>query len=273
VKPYKIKNGQKYCSKKCTANAIGLKNSKLIWAQWERFEDEIGRNQNEIIARNKHKRIRKKHITCTCKECGRMFKAKRGEVSRRGRKYCSHKCSSMGATQKTTRKCLVCGGKFFVNPSTKEENGKFCSRECLHIYQTKRVTKQCIACGKKFEAYRYRTEQGNGKYCSRECTNMWLGKNRNTKDTDIEIILKKWMIENNIAFTQQYPTKYALVDFFILPNICLFADGDYWHTKDKYSIEKDVRQTKQLENSGYKVIRLWGSDIYRGVRPNELLLK
>ena len=68
-------------------------------------------------------------------------------------------------------------------------------------------------------------------------------------------------------------------DIFIKPNICIFADGDYWHANPKfhkldslilshrglkpaYKIwEKDEKINQKLIQKGYNVLRLWEDDI------------
>jgi len=48
--------------------------------------------------------------------------------------------------------------------------------------------------------------------------------------------------------------------FFIEPNICIFADGDYWHNRPE-AIERDKLVNKELINKGYKVLRFWENEI------------
>ena len=90
-------------------------------------------------------------------------------------------------------------------------------------------------------------------------------------DTDIERILKGWLTENNIDFKRNEPIEgITNPDFFIEPNICLYADGDYWHNLKKVR-ERDEIINAKLEKLGYMAIRLLGSDIKEGIRPIELL--
>ena len=65
-------------------------------------------------------------------------------------------------------------------------------------------------------------------------------------------------------------------DIFIKPNICIYADGDYWHAnpkfykpndviiqnkkaKDKWKTDKEI--TAKNEKQGYVVLRYWEYDI------------
>ena len=81
------------------------------------------------------------------------------------------------------------------------------------------------------------------------------------KNTSIEKILRKELIKQEVSFKEQRRiSTISYVDFFIPPNLCVFADGDYWHSYPQ-GREKDRRQTKLLEKKGYKVLRFWGSEI------------
>lgn len=88
------------------------------------------------------------------------------------------------------------------------------------------------------------------------------------KNTDIEIILEKLINSLNIKYESQKYTQFGVPDFFVQPNICIFADGNYDHTRPN-KIEKDKKQTQNLENIGYIVYRFWGSDIKK--HPEKIL--
>ena len=93
-----------------------------------------------------------------------------------------------------------------------------------------------------------------------------------------EIPLQKQLKENNIKFEKHKPIS-GQPDIFIEPNICIFADGDYWHANPKfyksdspilssrglkpaYKIwEKDERIRQKLIQKGYNVLRLWEEEI------------
>jgi len=100
------------------------------------------------------------------------------------------------------------------------------------------------------------------------------------KDTELEKKLQGLLKANNIQFTKHKPIS-GQPDIFIEPNICIFADGDYWHGWDylqgkdfsKYSeinneyfeniIKYDQGITTGLEAKGYKVLRLWKHEVYK----------
>jgi len=74
-----------------------------------------------------------------------------------------------------------------------------------------------------------------------------------TKDTTIEVFLQDALNEQNIIF-ETHKSIFGQPDIFIEPNICIFADGDYWHNLPK-SIERDVEVNRNLTVNGYVVLR------------------
>jgi endogenous inhibitor of DNA gyrase (YacG/DUF329 family) len=131
-------------------------------------------------------------VPVTCQECGKTFEANRSDI-KRGRKYCSHECSTkahIGENNprykgKVIKKCEECGKEFPVYESViKNGHGKFCSHVCKGIWQSKNVVgekspawtgggviKKCEECGKEFPVEKGRIKSGRGKYCSKACSN------------------------------------------------------------------------------------------------------
>lgn len=121
-------------------------------------------------------------------------------------------------------------------------------------------------CGAKFD-----------RYDSEESMRAAFEKRRSKfRDTSIEIAVQKRLIKKGIVFEKH---KYILgqPDIFILPNICIFVDGCYWHSckqcsdhnkfndKQRARIIKDELITQKLTNDGYKVMRFWEHDIKKDV--------
>ena len=84
------------------------------------------------------------------------------------------------------------------------------------------------------------------------------------KNTSIELKLQAWLKEQNIEFQTNYPIL-GRPDIFIKPNICIFADGCYWHKCPTCGKgdgrERDEMVTKTLQSQGYTVIRIWEHEI------------
>ena len=93
-----------------------------------------------------------------------------------------------------------------------------------------------------------------------------------------EKILQKGLRKKGIEFEKHKPIV-GQPDIFIKQNICIFADGDYWHANPKfyqsdslilssnglkpaYKIwEKDEKINQSLELQGYNVLRFWEHEI------------
>lgn len=107
-------------------------------------------------------------------------------------------------------------------------------------------------------------------------------KMRQNEDTSIEIEVHNELMSRGLLFEKQKKI-IGLPDVFIEPNICIFADGDYWHGNPekipagtrirhggrtlsmKEIQEKDKKITDTLTNMGYKVFRFWENEIHRDV--------
>ncbi len=92
------------------------------------------------------------------------------------------------------------------------------------------------------------------------------------KQTAPEKQVKALLGQLGVSYVEQAPIGYYTVDF-LIPSLRLVvqADGDYWHAHpDKYPVPTQ-RQHKQrrldascdsfLHNQGYRVLRLWESDL------------
>lgn len=115
------------------------------------------------------------------------------------------------------------------------------------------------------------------KYCSNKCKG--AGHREYMVNTppfvhsfniDIELLLKDYLITKCIDFVQQKPIEWITIpDFFVEPNIRVYADGDYWHNKEEV-IKRDKRINENLQKKGYEVIRITGTNIKKGIYPNAL---
>jgi very-short-patch-repair endonuclease len=152
------------------------------------------------------------------------------------------------------RKCSVCQKEFYNYPSS---NKRYCSRKCTNIAKINQEIRICEYCKKEFSTNKKRVQT----LCSRQCALLCR------RQTDIEKIIEDWLKSNKIKYQNQVPLcGITIADFLVETNIVIYCDGDYWH-KQSLVKRKDYLQNRTLKESGYKVIRLWGSDIKRGVRP------
>ena len=221
-----------------------------------------------------------------CQWCRKSFSVYPSYVERGGGLYCSRDCKDkaqsarmkaeppeksphwMGGKVKVL--CANCGKEFELKPCLVKTRN-FCSKSCSASYNVKlRFPKgsilKCKVCGKEF----YRTPSAINRkdkkplYCSQRCRAIDSIKNQKKQNTDIETIVEKWLIEKQFVYGKQVNIDgIALADFLVNSEFCIFADGDYWHSKPS-RVKIDKRQTKQLTANGYTVIRLAGNDILSG---------
>ena len=120
----------------------------------------------------------------------------------------------------------------------------------------------------------------------REQKRKWrAGKVFPNRDTKIEKILQNLLRDNKIKFEtpKEYVKRGIRVlgqpDILIQPNVCIFADGDFWHgwkymqgaryddAKNlnneyfKRKIKSDKENTKNLIKQGYTVLRFWEHEL------------
>ena len=81
------------------------------------------------------------------------------------------------------------------------------------------------------------------------------------KATSIERKLWEELQLRHIKFFKNRPIlDCTRPDAFVEPNICIYADGDYWHNLPNYK-KRDRRQNRILKKNGYKVFRFWEHEI------------
>lgn len=179
------------------------------------------------------------------------------------------------------RNCLECGNEFSQKPShIKIGEGKYCSLKCRNTSYTKnrkgsnswnwkggKIKRICEICSKGFEVMPHVVKKGNGRFCSRSCKTIWQILHNKKQNTSIEIKMEQELTRHGIVFQKQYPIWQAktIPDFFIIPNICIYCDGDYWHGTDKQKTI-DKKQDFILKFLGYKVYRFWEHEIKKSIK-------
>lgn len=131
-------------------------------------------------------------------------------------------------------------------------------------HKTKR---NCLYCGNEFEAYNRDIKRGFGKFCSHQCRAIFVKKHMPNKETSIEKILEKLLIDIGIDYAKQFPIKnIAIVDFYLPEhNLIIEADGDYWHRlPDK--IDRDTNRDFKLSFCGYNILRLTESELNNNIK-------
>jgi len=190
---------------------------------------------------------------------------------------------------RTTRKCPMCNKIYDVpiKKSTGAGYRKFCSKICQYkdklgkktwnyniktgIIPSTAFKKGCKSWNEGLDKSDPRiqktieTRRRTHGYRHTEKTKIKIRKARAEQkfpfnDTKIEIILQNLLKTEKIRFKTQKYNLPGTPDIFIEPNICIFADGDYWHNTKEAKI-KDIRINEQLKKMGYKVLRFWEHEI------------
>ena len=185
--------------------------------------------------------------------------------------------------------CCVCNKGFYRRPWEFKKWKEFCCRPCRSVlykgnnYNWQKTLRLGSGWNKgKSKAngdillYGRPRSNTTKQLISKKLKQVWVnnkGLFAHFKDTDIELILEAWLIQNKIPHQKQKPLlNITIVDFFIPPNICLYADGDYWHSRPR-TLQRDRFISRRLRENNYCVIRLLGSEIKKGIRPLAILQK
>ena len=220
-----------------------------------------------------------------CLLCGSKFTLHKGR-----KKYCSVECLVVGKSNNTKtgqfRNCKMCGEEIYVTLG-RLKTGKvdfFCSRKHANEWQGRnKLDLNCKLCGVSFKASPSRIVNSKLYFCSRKC---------HQEDPD----MKKRLLENTakqqkMSINKPEKIGYALLDkiglsyesqFIIADKFCVDAflidyavvvqfDGNYWHGDpvkfpnpnhiQKKRIRLDVSQDAYMKKLGFKVIRIWESDL------------
>lgn len=222
--------------------------------------------------------------TITCAGCGATVTGH----YRPQQRFCSHICyrsaPKPGRRNGTTRPCEQCGTEFYT--SRCRADARFCDLRCQIAWQGRSKTEHvCRMCGKTFRWSPSRSLSGsyNITYCSLAC-----------RDADPEraaMLLRMNAIQQTRCTTSAERIGYALLDDLGVPyepqavfagKFCVDAllpdhrtvvqfDGDYWHDRKGGSTEPRIMRRVALDRSqdaymraaGWRVIRLWESDLKR----------
>lgn len=143
----------------------------------------------------------------------------------------------------------------------------------------------CAECGKevvKDAIWPKMAKERNwdGPFCGRSCSNkyrykknpeLWKGialrasASNNMAGTSIELKLRNELDYFGVCYETNVIAESCIPDIFIEPNICIFADGVYWHDYPN-GLKKDKIVNKKLAAEGYKVYRFWEHDIHEDPR-------
>ncbi|HAQ02391.1 TPA: hypothetical protein DCQ22_00645 [Candidatus Nomurabacteria bacterium] len=269
------KRGKKYCSKKC--NGIGTKSQrklKLCIMCGKEFYNV--KSRVKCCSNTCARKARQVHTESTCKVCGKSF-----EPRKKTQEYCSNNCKRVCRRSILPRICPICGIEF----KPKANKMKYCSRECFYISHRTLPNMVCDVCGNTF-----RRKTRGPRFCSKECRKLFIDREHprkfkplicetcgkefpyrkgqrhcsqscflagtHSKGTRIEHELYACLDSFQKQYKKQFGLSFTIPDAFIPElNLCIYADGYYWHS-EKMNKGKDEKQNKKLKELGYNVIRL-----------------
>lgn len=92
-----------------------------------------------------------------------------------------------------------------------------------------------------------------------------------TKNTSIELLLQKELDARGLIYDKHINVCGVCQPDIVFPKrrVAVFADGDYWHSKEfKNGVawKKDRNQDKILGKNGWKVFRFWGHELRNDVK-------
>lgn len=112
-----------------------------------------------------------------------------------------------------------------------------------------------------------------GKKHSPETIRKIIEGNRSglTKNTSIEITIQNELNSRGVNYQTHLPVCGVCVPDIVFPErrVAVFADGDYWHSKEfknGMAWKKDRNQDKVLGENGWRVFRFWGHELRRDVK-------
>jgi very-short-patch-repair endonuclease len=139
--------------------------------------------------------------------------------------------------------CIECTKQFFGYSKSQ----MYCSLSCNYKHKQKNSFSICPTCHKEFIKNNLCET-----YCSRECFFRGIRNKETTLETSLYLELDKL----NLKYEKYKKVMRCFPDAFVADkNLCLFADGSYWHSLQDRK-ERDERITRDLINSGYNVIRV-----------------
>lgn len=253
---------QKYCSYKCRdkAHTKSIKSNcvhcgKLIITPRAHAKRGNGKFcSKECI-------IKHHSSTLICKTCGK--KIVRAQWENKGKTFCSLKCAYGNRKIVDDKKgkyftCINCGKLFYLElRHCKKVNNapKYCSVDCRRKYEwlPKRTTKKCLCCDKEFISLKTQ----NTRFCSFGCYRKYNG------ESSIEKKFRLCLEERGIKYIQEKQFRNYSVDF-IIGNIAVEIDGNYWHDKESVK-RRDKLKEKVVTLFGYKVIRFTEDEIKNSV--------
>lgn len=194
-----------------------------------------------------------------CEQCGSDFSPRRPES-----KYCSPECVTQSLVNSQEYSCTYCSNAV-SKPANHASKNKFCSWECSNQWSKRNQAEAfCEVCGQTCHVSKSR--QKDFSCCSKSCL-------EKLKTNRVEKLAYSTLQTANIHFVEQHEINNKFIVDAYLPNhrVVLQVDGDYWHgnpatypeptSMQKKNIARDKSSDAYLHKCGYKVVRIWESEL------------
>ena len=201
-----------------------------------------------------------KRILVSCPYCKKTFQTAEKGASKR--KHCSKECTYLIriGNWKPWNKNKKTG----IRPKTTFKKG--------YTPWNKGLTKEDPRILKTIETRRKTDNYKHTEKTKRKIRKARAKQPNMFNNTKIEVALQKALTKEKIKYETQKHILPGTPDIFIEPNICIFADGDYWHNL-LGAQEKDERINKQLKENGYIVLRFWEHEILTDIHKCIIKIK
>ncbi len=218
------------------------------------------------------KKCSKKQIEKTCLHCGKPFTVQ--EYRKDTAKFCSKSCGSKYNWEHNI---------FHAHPFTDEHRKKISEAHknrgtvppsvkgmhwTLSVETRKRFSDAAKRGGRTPPSRKnaHHTEETKEKL-----RKIRLSQKFHTKNTSIEVAMQNELNNRKIVYQTHLPVCGVCVPNIVFPEkkIAVFADGDYWHSKefnDGKTWRRDRNQDKLLGERGWRVFRFWGYEIRENVK-------
>lgn len=225
-----------------------------------------------------------------CPVCNKSFVRRN-----RNTQTCSKECGGIVVWEKRKDEklptfdlnCFYCNQPITVNLSRYSKSTTktfFCSVKHANLYQGRNKDEYtCKTCGKTFRRSPCWKNYNEQKYCSNACTlaspelkrrliemNLMQQKLKTNKVEEAGYSLLDQM---GLLYFRQYliADKFCVDAFFYSASSVIQFDGDYWHgnpdkfpaldERQKRRVRLDKSQDAYMTKCGYKVLRIWETDI------------
>jgi len=233
---------------------------------------------------NKRKQRAHKYIYRECSYCKKLYKVYPSGLERS--RYCSRICKDsnmigkilnktnkkgrpIGSVNSTTKKiiknCPICFKDFSIYKAQKRI---YCSMACFNMDRKKRPCRRVLTLETRLKmglSSKGRIPWNKNKVGLQKHTEEFKNKQRvnrlnymathtgHFRDTPIEIIMKKALIDNGLSFKQSAKVDKYCADFIVGDKV-IECDGYYWHNRPGDKIRDFVRDCA-IVNKGYTVLR------------------